>query len=111
MARPNLRRDRDPIIRSRLGGQFPIIIAEWPRSDGELVRVSPDRVKTCFTIDIRCWWRDTNGVFKRGRFGLTLPTAHLPKLFNGLRGALERAQMFGLVEPGGKIRGEPGDRR
>src|SRR5437762_7689957 len=37
---------------------FPVVIAEWPRNNRELIRVSLGHLNTCFTIDIRCWWRD-----------------------------------------------------
>jgi hypothetical protein len=68
---------------------FPIIVAEWPRNNRELVRISLDRFNnSCFTIDVRSWWRDSNGVFKPGRDGLALAVKHLPKLVDGLCEAL-----------------------
>ena len=78
--------------------RLPIIVAEWPRSSRELVRISLDRFNNRFTIDIRSWWQDTNGVFKPGRDGLTLAVKHLPKLADGLTDALQHAQVLGLVE-------------
>jgi Transcriptional Coactivator p15 (PC4) len=81
---------------------FPIIIAEWPRNNRELVRISLDRFNGCFTIDVRFWWRDPNGVFKPGRDGLTLGVKHLPKLADGLCDARQRAEAIGLIEPATK---------
>jgi hypothetical protein len=82
---------------------LPIIVTEWPRNSRELVRISLDRFNKRFTVDIRSWWRDTNGVFKTGR-GLTLAVKHLPKLTDGLCDALQRAQVFGLLEPVAKTK-------
>ena len=41
---------------------FPIVIAEWPRNSRELVRVALDRFNNRFTIDVRSWWKDGEGV-------------------------------------------------
>jgi hypothetical protein len=79
--------------------RLPIIIAEWPRNAQELVRISIGRFDNRFTIDIRCWWRDGNAVFKPGRDGLTLDINHLPKLFFSLATAARRAEDWGLVDP------------
>jgi hypothetical protein len=57
--------------------RFPIIIAEWQRNSRDLVRVSLDRFNNRNTIDIRSWWRDSDGTFKPGRGGLTLAVKHL----------------------------------
>jgi hypothetical protein len=80
------------------GDEFPKIVAEWPRKNGELVRVALDEFNKRFTIDIRCWWRDANGVFKPNRNRLTLAILHLPALANGLADALRRAQALGLID-------------
>ena len=51
--------------------RFPVIIDEWPLGrNGELVRVVIGRFNDSFTVDIRCWWQNDNGVFKPGRTGL-----------------------------------------
>jgi hypothetical protein len=78
---------------------FPVIIAEWPRNDHEIVRVALDRFNNRYTIDIRSWWRDDRGVFRPGRDGLTLAVKHISALANGLTDALRRAQTFGIIEP------------
>ena len=77
---------------------FPIIIAEWPKNSlGEIIRVAIDRYNNRFTIDVRTWWPDRNGVFKPGRDGLTLAIQHLPTLAEHLGRALRRAHALGLV--------------
>jgi hypothetical protein len=83
---------------------FPLIIAEWPRNERELVRVSLSRFDSRFTIDIRCWWRNSNGTFNPGRHGVTLSVKHLPKLAEGLISARRRALLLGLIETGGEAR-------
>ena len=77
---------------------FPITIAEWPRNTRELVRITLGRFKNRFTVDIRSWWQNGDGIFKLGRSGLTLAVEHLPKLAEGLDQALMRADLLGLVE-------------
>jgi hypothetical protein len=87
--------------------RFPIVVAEWPRNNRELVRIALDRFKDCLTVDMRSWWKDTDGIFRPGRDGLTLAVKHLPKLAEGLDKALQRAEMLGLVHAvsmGGKDR-------
>jgi hypothetical protein len=85
--------------------RLPIIIAAWPRNSRKIVRISLDRFNTCYTIDIRCWWRDTDSTFKPSRAGLTLAVRHLPQLVDGLGDALQRARVLGLVEHVAKAKG------
>jgi hypothetical protein len=81
---------------------FPITIAAWPRNSREIVRITLDRFKNSYTIGIRIWFRDANGIPKPGPKGLTLAVKHLPKLTYGLGDALERARVYGLVSPAAK---------
>jgi hypothetical protein len=61
---------------------FPIVIAEWPRNDREIVRIALDRFNGRFTIAVK----------------------HVPALANGLAEALRRARTYGLIEAVGKNR-------
>lgn len=83
----------------RKADRFPIVIAEWPRNYRELVRVALGRFHDRFTVEIRTWWRDADGVFKPSRAGLTLAIKHLPKLAAAINKALQRAEVLGLTEP------------
>jgi hypothetical protein len=83
---------------------FPIIIAEWPRTGAELVRVGIDRFENHFILDVRCWIRGKDGVLKPRRNGLTLGIRHLPKLVEVLTRAREHAELWSLVEPAVHIR-------
>jgi hypothetical protein len=78
---------------------FPIVVAEWDRNGREIVRVALDRFNNRYTIDVRAWWRDADGSWRPGRGGLTLAVKHLPALADGLASALDRARVFGLIEP------------
>ena len=84
---------------SRSAPALPVTIAEWPRNRGELVRVRIKQFNNAFTIDIRCWERVGDGVFKPTRNGLTLGVKHLRKLYDTLAQARNRAELWGLVEP------------
>jgi hypothetical protein len=90
--------------------RFPLVIAEWPRNDRELVRISLGWFESSFTIDLRTWWRDSNGIFKPGRDGVTLAVKHLPKLAAGFDKALQRAKTWELLEPVATRQGPAGRR-
>jgi hypothetical protein len=78
---------------------FPVVIREWPRnSRGDLARIAIDRYEGRFIIDLRSWWRDSEGVLRPSRDGLSLSIEHLAKLADGVRAALRRAEEFGLLE-------------
>lgn len=79
--------------------ELPIIIAEWPRNSRELVRVSLDCFNNRFTVDVRVWWQNADGIFRPDRSGLMLAINHLPKLAHSLEDTLQRAQVLGLLEP------------
>jgi hypothetical protein len=96
------RRSPRPTPAKREAHHFPIVVAEWPRNRHELVRISLDLFNGYFTVSIRAWWRDSNGIFRPGRDGLTLGIQHLPKLFAALADAVEHAQLLGLVDPATK---------
>jgi hypothetical protein len=87
---------------------FPIVIAEWPCKRGEIVRVALDQYNGLFTVNLRVWWRDSDGIFKPGRRGLTLAVQHLPALAGGFANALDRARVFGLIEPATNSRDRTG---
>ncbi len=102
-ARPDDKRVSGAVANHPAPG-FPIVIAEWPRNDREIVRVALDRLNGRFTIDLRSWWRDDGGNFRPGRDGLTLAVKHIPALADGLAEALRRARTFGLLETARKDR-------
>jgi hypothetical protein len=77
--------------------KLPITIAEWPRNEREVLRVSLDRFNGRGMVDVRAWWHDDDGSWKPGRGGLTLPTKHLRMLADGLARAVVEAEEIGLV--------------
>jgi Transcriptional Coactivator p15 (PC4) len=79
--------------------RLPIVVAEWDRNSREVIRLSLDRYNGRDTIDLRSWWRDSDGTLKPGRGGLTLAVHHLPALADGTVDALRRARALGLVQP------------
>lgn len=76
---------------------LPIVVAEWPRSSSENIRVSLAEYNGRHTIDVRTWWRDPDGDLRPGRGGITLGIAHLPTLASSLGQALTEAKAAGLV--------------
>jgi hypothetical protein len=95
---PGLRSEQSPgRPRKQQASGFPVVIAEWPRSRRELVRVAIDHYQGGYTIDLRSWSRDASGVYRPGRQGLTLAVSHIPKVAEALQKALSRAKIFGLI--------------
>lgn len=60
------------------------IVEEWPRKDGEVVRVTLDEYNGHPTIDVRTWWRDGKGDWRPGKSGFTIGRAHLDRLTDAL---------------------------
>ena len=85
-------------VSRRSASGFPVTIAEWPRTGDELVRVRINRFNNSFTLDIRCWVREGR-VFRPRRNGLTLGVKHLTSLVHALAQALDRAELWGLIDP------------
>jgi Transcriptional Coactivator p15 (PC4) len=71
--------------------RFPVVVAEWPRNDHEIIRVSLDRFNGRQMIDVRGWWHDKDAGWRAGRGGLTLNVSHLPDLAFGFAEALSIA--------------------
>lgn len=77
---------------------YPIVVAEWPRNNHEILRVGLDFFNNRRIIDVRCWWRDSEGNRRPGRSGITLSIQHLERLADGLALALQQARDLGLIE-------------
>jgi len=77
----------------------PVIIAEWPRSSREVLRLSLSEFKGAPTVDLRVWYDDGAGRMQAGRSGLTLSTKQLPRLAEAMARALAEAEARGLVAP------------
>jgi hypothetical protein len=74
---------------------LPLIVADWPRSDRERIRVTLDH--DC--IDVRCFFLgDAEDAPRPGRTGITLPLMHLPAMAAGIAIALDEAKRRGLVD-------------
>jgi hypothetical protein len=80
---------------------FPLIIAEFYRKAGEVVRISLDNYNGRHTIDVRVWYRDGDDALKPSKAGLTLGVKHLPALADAMVKALAQARQLGLLDDGG----------
>lgn len=77
---------------------LPVIIAEWPRSERERVRIILDDD----VVDVRCFFvGDDCEPLRPGRTGSTLPLSHLPAMAVGLQAALSEARARRLIDGGG----------
>jgi len=77
---------------------YPIVVAEWPRNNREIIRVALDQYQGRRVIDARAWWRYAQGKWRSGRSGLTLSLKHLRPLAEALGAARRRACTLGPVE-------------
>lgn len=74
---------------------LPVVIADWPRSDRERIRI----VLADDVIDVRCFFRgDDDEPLRPGKTGIALPVAHIPALAAGLNKALNDARERGLID-------------
>lgn len=80
---------------------FPIVIAEWHKSAGHVVRVSLDEFKGQSYVNARVWYTDASGELRPGKNGMGLSVRHLPDLIRALQDAAGRAYTLGLLDDGG----------
>lgn len=73
------------------------IIAEWPKNGRETLRVRLDCFKEQPVIDLRSWYRGSDGTWKPGRGGLTVSTRHIPQLADAIAKAFATASASGLI--------------
>jgi Transcriptional Coactivator p15 (PC4) len=77
---------------------LPIVVAEWPRNEREVVRITLSRYKGHTSIDIRVWFRAEEGDFRASRRGISVRLAEISGVRKGLRKAHEIAVELGLIE-------------
>ena len=75
----------------------PTVVAEWPRSNRETVRVALDQYYGRAVIDVRTWFDYGSGP-RAGKAGITLTIKHLPMLVQALAEAERQAIAAGLLE-------------
>jgi len=63
---------------------LPITIAEWPRTDDEVVRLTLARYRGQDRLDLRIWRALANGDYQPTRRGVPIPLARLSKLRKSL---------------------------
>jgi hypothetical protein len=75
------------------------IVAEWPVSGSDRVRVSLDVYKGRPVINCRRWWLSDSGELRPGKAGIAFSVRHLPRLFDAVQDALALATQRGLIDP------------
>jgi hypothetical protein len=76
----------------------PVIIAEWPLTRGERLRVSIEEFKGSRLISIRKWFVAEGGDLRPTSRGISMAVRHLPQLTAAVEDALTFASERGLVE-------------
>lgn len=80
------------------GLQAALVVAEWPKSVRENLRITLDQYQGRPVIDIRTWWWNEAGELRPGRAGLTVSTRHLRQLAAALVEAAEEAERSGFID-------------
>lgn len=75
----------------------PVILAEWPRSGRETIRVILSRYRGGMTLDVRDWYFE-EGTLKPGRKGIALSVKHLRKLETAIARAIRIAEAKGMLD-------------
>lgn len=70
---------------------LPQIVAEWPRNNHELIRVTLTEYRSQPVIDIRVHYHRQSEGWLPGRQGITVGTRHLSRLVEALKGAKQKA--------------------
>lgn len=102
--KPPLMQDRSSIG----AGDTRTIIAEWPLTAREHLRVSIDKYKGYDLISVRKWWFQVEDrELRPGKDGIAVQVKYLPQLVEAVIKALEIARERGLIEPA--LTSEQGD--
>lgn len=75
-----------------------IIVAEWPKSVRESLRVTLDEFQGRPVVDVRTWWWTEAGELRPGKSGLTVSTRHVRQLADALTEAAKQAEERGLID-------------
>jgi hypothetical protein len=78
---------------------FPILVAEWPRSEREVLRIMLSKYRERISIDVRAWFRTRQGgELRPSRRGFSLPLTEISDIREGLRKAEKIAAQLGLTD-------------
>jgi hypothetical protein len=79
-----------------------MIVAEWPLSRHERLRVSVELFKDVWLVNCRKWFEAENGELRAGKQGIALGVKHLPRLAEAVAEALLIARERGLIAVDGE---------
>jgi hypothetical protein len=74
-----------------------VIVAEWPLSRHEHLRVSVELFNGVWLVNCRKWFEAENGELRPGKQGIALGVKHLPRLAEAVANALSIARERGLI--------------
>jgi transcriptional coactivator p15 (PC4) len=77
---------------------LPITLAQWPRNEREVIRVTLTRYRGRISIDVRVWFRVEGGKLRPGRRGISLRLKEIANIRKELRKALKTAVELGLIK-------------
>ncbi len=77
---------------------LPIVVAEWPRNEREVVRITLSKYHGRISIDVRVWFRADGDEARPTRRGISLRLTEISDIRKGLRKAREIAVGLGFIE-------------
>jgi hypothetical protein len=70
---------------------FPILVAEWPRNEREVLRIMLSKFRGRISIDVRVWFGTERGELRPSRRGVSLRLTEISDIRAGMRKAEEIA--------------------
>lgn len=77
----------------------PVMLAEWPRSNREVFRITLHPFQGRAVVSIRAWYRNGQGEFCPARDGVSFGLAHLAPMLDALAEAYRLACQSGFIPP------------
>ena len=77
---------------------LPIVLAQWPRGEREVIRVTLTKYRGRISIDIRLWFLVEGGEPRPSRRGISLRLKEISDIRKALRRAQKTAVELGLFE-------------
>lgn len=77
---------------------LPIVVAEWPRNERELLLTTLSKFRGRVSIDVRIWFRTEAGELRPSRRGISLRLTEISDIREGLRKAEKIAAELGLLD-------------
>ena len=77
---------------------LPFVVAQWPRNEREVIRITLSKYRGRISIDIRVWFLVEGGESRPSRRGISLRLTEISDIRKALRKAHKTAVELGFFE-------------